>query len=110
MLKTLARSFKKTPLSWKQLTRQKTRMVVALAGIAFADMLMFVQMGLLDALFDSAARPHQSLQGDLVVVNPQFESLFYVKSFPRERLYQTLADPEVTAVRSLYVNGVILKI
>ncbi|MFQ3612987.1 MAG: ABC transporter permease DevC [Cyanobacteriota bacterium] len=106
MLKNLARSLKKTPLAWKQLTRQKTRMAVALAGIAFADMLMFVQMGLLDALFDSAARPHQSLQGDLVVVNPQFESLFYVKSFPRERLYQTLADPEVTAVRSLYVNSV----
>ncbi|MEN9230335.1 MAG: ABC transporter permease DevC [Thermostichus sp. DG02_5_bins_236] len=106
MLRRLARSLKKTPLAWMQLTRQKTRMAVALSGIAFADMLMFVQMGLLDALFDSAARPHQSLQGDLVVVNPQFESLFYVKTFPRERIYQTLADPEVTAVRSLYVNSV----
>jgi putative ABC transport system permease protein len=57
-------------------------------------------------LFDSATRPHQSLQGDLVVVNSQFESLFYVKSFPGQRLYQTLADSEVTAVRSLYVNSV----
>lgn len=106
MLKIFRQIAKKTPLAWLQLTRQKTRMVVALAGIAFADMLMFVQMGLLDALFDSATRPHQNLRGDLVIVNPQFESLFFVKSFPRERLYQTLADPNVTAVRPLYVNAV----
>ena len=50
----LRKLFRRTPLAWLQLKKEKTRLAVALAGIAFADMLMFVQLGLLDALFDSA--------------------------------------------------------
>lgn len=96
--------FRKTPLAWFQLMKEKTRLAVALAGIAFADMLMFVQLGLVDALFDSATQPHQNLQADLVLINPQFQTLFYVKSFPRERLQQTLAYEGVETVRSLYVD------
>ena len=67
-------------------------------------MLMFVQLGLLDALFDSATKSHQNLRADLVLINPQFQTLFYVKNFPRERLQQTLAYEGVKAVRPLYVN------
>jgi len=96
--------FRKTPLAWFQLMKEKTRLAVALAGIAFADMLMFVQLGLVDALFDSATQPHQNLQADLVLINPQFQTLFYVKSFPRERLQQTLAYEGVETVRPLYVD------
>ena len=102
MLKKL---FKRTPLAWLQLKKEKTRLAVALAGIAFADMLMFVQLGLLDALFDSATKPHQTLQADLVLINPQFQSLFSVKTFSRERLYQALAYEGVKSVRPLYINS-----
>jgi len=80
------------------------RLAVALAGIAFADMLMFIQLGFLDALLDGATKAHQNLQADLVLINPQFQTLFYVKSFPRERLYQTLSDEGVESVRELYIN------
>ena len=37
--------FRKTPLAWLQVTREKTRLAVAIAGIAFADILIFVQLG-----------------------------------------------------------------
>lgn len=84
---------------------RKTRLAVALAGIAFADMLMFVQLGLVDALFDSATQPHQNLQADLVLINPQFQSLFGVKSFPRERLQQTLAYEGIESIRPLYISS-----
>ncbi len=100
----LQKLFKRTPLAWLQLKKEKTRLAVALAGIAFADMLMFVQLGLLDALFDSATKPHQTLKADLVLINPQFQTLFSVKSFPRERLQQTLAYEGVKSVRPLYIN------
>ncbi|NJN13952.1 MAG: FtsX-like permease family protein [Richelia sp. RM2_1_2] len=100
----LNKIFRRTPLAWLQLKKEKTRLTIALAGIAFADMLMFVQLGLLDALFDSATKPHQTLQADLVLINPQFQSLFSVKSFPRERLQQTLAYEGVESVRPLYIN------
>ncbi|MFQ4146667.1 ABC transporter permease DevC [Chlorogloeopsis sp. ULAP02] len=100
----LRKLFRRTPLAWLQLKKEKTRLAVALAGIAFADMLMFVQMGLLDALLDSATQAHQNLQADLVLINPQFQSLISVKSFPRERLQQTLAYDDVKSVRPLYIN------
>ena len=100
----LRKLFKRIPLAWLQLKKEKTRLVVALAGIAFADMLMFVQLGLLDALFDSATRPHRTLEADLVLINPQFQSLFSVQSFSRERLHQTLAYEGVKSVRPLYIN------
>lgn len=100
----LRKLFRKTPLAWFQVTRETTRLAVALAGIAFADMLMFVQLGILDSLFDSATKAHQNLQADLVLINPQFQTLFYVKNFPRERLYQTLSNEGVESVRELYIN------
>ncbi len=101
----LRKLFRRTPLAWLQLKKEKTRLAIALAGIAFADMLMFVQLGLLDALFDSATKPHQTLQADLVLINPQFQTLISVKSFPRERLQQTLAYEGVQSVSHLYVNS-----
>ena len=99
MLKFLS----KTPLAWYQVTRERTRLLVAIAGIAFADMLIFIQMGFEGALFDAAVQPHRNLQADLVLTNPQMQTLFSVKAFPRERLYQALAHPDVASVNSVYI-------
>jgi len=95
--------FRKTPLAWFQVTREKTRLLVAIAGIAFADILMFVQLGFKDALFDSAAVPYQTLQSDLFIVNPQFETLFSTKTFSRERLLQAAAVDDVESISWLYI-------
>jgi len=95
--------FNKIPLAWLQVTREKTRLAVAIAGIAFADLLIFIQMGFEGALYDSAVKPHRSLQADLVLINPQFQTLFSVKSFSRERLYQTLSYEGVNSVSPLYI-------
>ncbi len=96
--------FRKTPLAWLQIKREKTRLAVALAGIAFADVLMFVQMGLKDALFDSAASPYVALQADLFIISPAFENLQVVESFSRERLYQAAGVTGVEAVNSMYIG------
>ena len=96
--------FRKTPLAWLQIKREKTRLAVALAGIAFADVLMFVQMGLKDALFDSAASPYVPLQADLFIISPAFENLQVVESFSRERLYQAAGVTGVESVNSMYIG------
>jgi putative ABC transport system permease protein len=93
---------KRTPLALRQLMKEKTRLLVAIAGIAFADLLMFVQMGFEGALYDAAIKPHRSLQADLVLINPQLQTLFAVRSFQRERLYQTLSYEGVESVTPLY--------
>ena len=93
---------KRTPLALRQLMKEKTRLAIAIAGIAFADLLMFVQMGFEGALYDAAIKPHRSLQADLVLINPQLQTLFAVKSFPRERLQQALSYEGVESVSPLY--------
>ena len=55
----------KTPLSWLQLSHEKIRLLIALAGIGFADMLMFVQLGFQTALFQSNVKLHNALNGDI---------------------------------------------
>lgn len=39
----------------------------------------------------------------MVLINPQFKTLFSVKNFSRERLYQTLAYEGVQSVNSVYI-------
>lgn len=103
MLKSITNSFQKTPLAWRQLMKEKTRLVVAVAGIAFADVLILIQMGFEGALYDASIQPHRNLQADLVLIDPQMQTLFSVKSFARERLYQTLAYEGVESVTPLYI-------
>ena len=102
MIPMLKRFRRKTPLAWHQIMKQKTRLAVALAGIAFADILMFIQMGMLEALYDSATQPHRLLQADLVLLNPQAKSILGIPSFPRQRLYQASGYEGVAAVSALY--------
>jgi putative ABC transport system permease protein len=96
--------FKKTPLAWRQLMKEKARLMVAIAGIAFADLLMFFQLGMLDALYDSATNPHRKLKADLILINHQVKTLIDLSSFPRDRLQQTLAYEGVASVNPVYVD------
>ena len=96
--------FQKSPLAWLQLMKEKTTLLVAVAGIAFADVLMFVQLGLLDGLYDSATNPHRKLQADLVITNRQVQTLIDLSSFPRTRLQQVLAYDGVESVSPVRVD------
>ncbi len=94
----------KIPLAWLQLSREKMRLFVALAGIGFADILMFMQLGFRDALFDSAVTLHKKLQGDIFLISPQSTAIIAMKSFPSRRLYQTLGFNGVKSVSSVYID------
>lgn len=96
--------FLKTPLALRQLMKEKTRLAVAVAGITFADMLIFIQMGFESALFDAAIQPHRNLSADLVLINPQFNTLLSVKRFSRDKLYQALSFNGVKSVNSVYIG------
>lgn len=95
---------RKIPLSWLQLTREKPRLLVALAGIAFADILMFMQLGFQSALYDSTTRLHKSIRADLVLISPQGRNLMNMATFPRRRLYQAQSLTGVESANALYIN------
>lgn len=102
----LGKLFKKTPLAWLQVSREPNRLMVAMAGIAFADMLMFMQLGFQRALFESNTKLHRSLTTDLVLISPQARNIVNLTSFPRRRLYQALSIPGVAAAKPLYTDFV----
>lgn len=94
----------KINLAWFQLTHEKIRFLVALAGITFADVLMFMQMGFRDALLDSSVRLHRSLDVDIVLLNSQSETFANFKSFSQRRLYQVLGVKGVKSVTPAYLG------
>ena len=99
----------KIPLAWLQLFQQRIRFLVAVAGIAFIVLLMFIQLGFQDALYSSATAVHQSLRGDLFLVSSQYKSLTSHQSFSRTRLYQTLGFDGVESVSPIYLQFAKLK-
>ncbi|MCJ8279760.1 MAG: ABC transporter permease DevC [Rivularia sp. ALOHA_DT_140] len=94
----------KLPLAWLQLKREASRLAVALAGIAFADILMFMQLGFRDSLYYSNVRFHNSLKGDIVLINRQTSAILSMKRFSQKRLYQALDLQDVESVSPIYVD------
>lgn len=94
----------KIPLAWLQLSREKIRLLVAIAGISFADILMFMQLGFRDALFESNVTLHKNLKGDIFLISPQSTSTIAMKSFPQRRLYQALGFEGVQSISPVYMD------
>jgi putative ABC transport system permease protein len=95
---------RRTPLGWLQLSHEKGRFLVALSGIAFADVLMFMQLGFQSALFDSNTRLHHSMNGDIFLLSPQARNLANMNTFARRRLFQTMDVPGIKSAEPMYVN------
>lgn len=95
----------RVPLAWLNLTHQKRRLFVALAGVAFAVVLMFMEMGFWNALLDGVVALIQAFNADLVLVNKEKYALNVNEPFPRDRLYQALGVDGVRAAYPLYLES-----
>jgi putative ABC transport system permease protein len=96
----------RTPLGWLQLRHDRGRFLVAIAGIAFADLLMFMQLGFQAALYDSNTRLDRAFRGDVVLISPKALNLQNLSTFPRRRLLQALDVPGVVDAQGLYIRTV----
>ena len=96
--------FRKIPLAWLLLSRQPLRLLVAIAGISFAGILMFMQLGFRDGLFDASVTVHKLLDADLVLISPRSKSSISMSGFPKRRLIQTLAQEEVLSIAPVNLN------
>ena len=89
---------RRIPLAWCLLTRQPGRLFVALAGICFAGMLMFLQLGFRDALFDASIVIHRLFNADVVLISSTSSSSVSMEPFPQRRLFQAASWPEVDSI------------
>ncbi|MFQ6537242.1 MULTISPECIES: ABC transporter permease DevC [Aphanothece] len=108
MLERFWRS-RRIPLAWLLLSRQPLRLAVALAGIAFAGILMFMQLGFRDGLFDASVTIHKLFDTDLVLMSPRTMSSIGMAGFPRRRLIQAMADPAVQDTTPVHWNLLLWK-
>jgi putative ABC transport system permease protein len=90
-------------LGWLQLRHKPLRLAVALAGIAFAVLLIMMQLGFRSALFESAVRFHERFDYDIALFSP--DSVFIVRPqpFSIRRLYQALGFEAVEDITPVYI-------
>jgi putative ABC transport system permease protein len=97
----------RTPLGWLQLEKNKSRLLVAVAGIGFADLLMFAQLGIQAALFDSNTLLNRGMDADIIIRSAQYRDLSLANTLPRRRLFQIKDVPGVQSAEPLYVSTVV---
>ncbi|WP_439598688.1 ABC transporter permease DevC [Falsiroseomonas sp.] len=90
-------------LAWRQLWSEKARLASAIAGVMFACVLVFMQLGFRAALFDSATALIGAMRGDLFLMHPLTTASFRPEPMPRVRAYQALALPEVERTVPIYL-------
>ncbi len=97
------------PLGWLQLRHRPLRLLVAVAGIAFAVLLIMMQLGFRSALFESAVRFHERFNYDIALFSP--DSVFIVRpqGFSVRRLYQAQGDPAVVDVSPVHIFPAVFK-
>ena len=88
----------RTPLAWLQLKKEKLRFAVALAGVAFAVVLILMQLGFREAMFTSAVRLLERLRYDVVLISNDTAFIVAPSEFAEARLQQARAVPGVASV------------
>ncbi len=94
----------KTPLAWKNLVHNKVRTVIGVAGVSFAVILIFMQLGFLGGIIQTATQIYDAFEFDLMLRSPAYLHLTEARSFPRSRVFQAASLPEVTQARSFYLG------
>lgn len=90
------------PLGWLQLQHNKTRLMAAVGGVTFANILIFMQLGFMGALFESSVKPHRTWNADIIIASSDFRSLREANPVPRVRMNQALAVEGVIDATPVY--------
>ena len=98
--------FGRLPIGWLQLTHSRTRFAAALSGVAFANVLVFVQLGIMNSMATATLKPYEFFQADIMISASDANSMTEGGNVARQWLFQALADPEVTGGTGLFVANV----
>jgi putative ABC transport system permease protein len=105
--RSLARlNLRDLPLAWLQLKRQPVRYLVAVTGIGFAALLMYMQLGFQSGLLNSATTFYEALDTDLVLISPGTLNSGNFQQFPESLLFNALGVEGVKQAIPLYVANI----
>lgn len=95
---------RRTPLGFLQLKHDRLRLLVSIAGILFADTLMFMQLGIMAGLYDSNTMFHKHLNADVLIMSTRAQQLINMSTFPRRRVFQARDVAGVEDAQSSYLS------
>jgi putative ABC transport system permease protein len=104
MTRLLHRLLGRLPIGWLQLTHNRTRLVAAMAGVAFANILVFVQLGMLGALQGTVGATYSLMQAEILISSSDANTLTDGSPLTRRVMFQVLAEPGVAAAAPLYLG------
>jgi len=92
------------PLGWRILTADNARLARSASGIAFAIVLMLIELGFRNAFVDSAVDIVRKLDGDIVITSSSKYQFAKKAPFSRRQIYEARAVVGVASVRPLYAE------
>ncbi|MBN1851166.1 MAG: FtsX-like permease family protein [Pirellulales bacterium] len=93
-----------TQLVFRHLLHHRARTAVAVAGVSFAVVLIFMQLGFLGAVSNTATMIYSAMDFDIALRSPAYLHLSESRTFPRIRLDQAASLPEIASAQPLYVR------
>lgn len=102
MTEYLTRLLGRLPIGWLQLIHNRTRLAAAIAGVMFANILIFMQLGFMGALVDSISLPYRAMNADIIVSSSDANTLADGSPLPRQRMFESLSVPGVASATPLY--------
>lgn len=92
------------PIAWFNLTHNLKQTALSVAGIAFAVLLMFMETGFRNAMFDSQLLLINRLDADIFLISRAKSTLMFQEPFARHRLEQARAVPGIEWVEPVYIE------
>lgn len=103
MIWLLSRLLGRLPIGCLQLFHNRRRLVAAVGGVTFANVLIFMQLGFMNAAIETGLFTHAAFDADMVLVSSDFLSLNDTKPIPSARIYQALSAPGVIDGTAIYL-------
>ncbi|MGD9616666.1 MAG: FtsX-like permease family protein [Alphaproteobacteria bacterium] len=97
------------PFAARQLFRQRHGIATSLIGVGAAIVLIFMQLGLKQALMNSATRLHAALTGEIVVLSPHYQMLDRATWIPGRLLTKAREEPRVVSADPLFVANLYVR-
>ncbi len=95
--------FQRTPVATLNLLSNPTRAIVSLGGVAFALLLIFMQLGFRGAVGNTANIVYGKMEGDIVIRSTDYAHLYEPKSIDRMWMRMVAAHPAVEGVDPFFV-------
>jgi len=94
----------RTPFALRNLTHRKVRAVVALSGVCFSVLLVFMQAGFYSAVLSSATAVYRRMDADIFLTSTAYVFIAQSGTVPRERVRQAQAIDGVKGATAFYAD------